>query len=143
MQPISSWRESVIELPWETAGRVLAAVLTSDEWSSDREQLVGRTNIHFVVAVRGIEVAAETLRFPLIADSPDLRHPLTGSIELCALDDRASTLRVGLRADLAEEFQDHHLTVRESIASLADVLSRTIAAAAAPPLDDAGVPSLS
>ena len=137
MQPITAFRTSTIDMPWETCGRVLAKVLTADEWSSERAHLVGRTRLHFVVAVRGIEAAEEALRFRLIADSPDLRHPLTGWVELCPDQAQRSELRVALHANLAEEPPESHLMVREAIASLADVLGRTIAAAAAPPAEEA------
>ena len=136
MQPITTTRESVIDLPWESCGRVLGTILTSDEWSSERAHLVGRTRLHFIVAVRGVEAAMQALRFRLIGDSPDLRHPLTGWVELVPADARTSTLRVVLHANLSEEPSESHLTLREAIASLADVLGRTIAAAASPPLVD-------
>ena len=135
MQPITAFRTSTLDMPWETCGRVLAQILTSDEWSSERAHLVGRTRLHFIVAVRGVEAVEDALRFRLIADSPDLRHPLTGWVELCP-DEPRSELRVSLRANLAEEPPESHLMVREAIASLADVLGRTITAAVAPPAEE-------
>jgi hypothetical protein len=108
---------------------MLGAMLTSDDWAGERAHLVGRTNMHFVVAVRGIDAAGDSLMFRLIADSPDLRQPLLGAIELRPHGTR-SALTVKLTANLDEEPTRFHLGLREAIASLADVLVRTLAAAA-------------
>lgn len=135
MNEITSYRESVTRLPYRECGRVLGAVLTSDEWSGERAHLVGRTGMHFVVAVRGVDAANDTMRFRLIADSPDLRHPVSGRIELRPKTPSSTALSVTLRADLDAEPLREHLLIREAIASLSEVLGRTI-------LDVAHVPAL-
>src|SRR5690348_14825771 len=81
MEPVTAVRQTVIEMPWSCSGKLLGAMLTSDNWSADRAHLVGRTNSPFVVAVRSVEAANDSLLFRLIADSPELRHPLVGAIE--------------------------------------------------------------
>src|SRR5450755_3838714 len=126
MQPITAYRETHIELPWAVCTRQLAAILTSEDWSSERKTLVGRTNHHFVIAVRRMEAAHESLLFRLIADSPELRHPLTGYVEVRPASGSATAMTVMLTANLDDDPAHVHLSVRESIASLADVLSRTI-----------------
>ena len=136
VQPITAFRESFVDLPWPACSRALAQVLTSDDWSSERAQLVGRTSLHFAIALRGIESASDSVRFRLIADSPDLRHPLTGHVEVAAARSGGSSVRVALRADLSEEPSESHLMMRESIASLADVLGRTLTALVEPPVDE-------
>lgn len=128
----------MVEQPWDSGARVLAQVLTSDEWSSERAHLVGRTRLHFVVAVRGVETVQNGIRFRFIADSPDLRHPLTGFVELESSGPGRSMLRVTLHANLSDEPPDQHLMVREAIASLADVLGRTMAEALAPTPAESG-----
>ena len=67
-----------------------------------------------------------------VADSPDRLHPLTGYVEVRRKTEKTTALNVMLRANLDEEPLRLHLGVRESISSLADVLSGTIAAAARP-----------
>jgi hypothetical protein len=130
MTPMTAIRQTVIDLPWSASSRLLGAMLTSDEWASDRAHLVGRTNIHFVIAVRSVEAAEDSLRFRFIADSPDLRHPVVGSIELIPTANRETALTVGLTANLDEEPARLHLGLREALTSLADILVRTIAATA-------------
>jgi hypothetical protein len=130
MTPMTAIRQTVIDLPWSASGRLLGAMLTSDEWASDRAHLVGMTNIHFVIAVRSVEAAEDSLRFRFIADSPDLRHPVVGSIELLPASNRETALTVGLTANLDEEPTRLHLGLRETLTSLADILVRTIAATA-------------
>jgi len=130
MNPLTALRQTVIDMPWSASGRLLGAMLTSDDWANERAHLVGRTNIHFVVAVRSVEAANDALLFRLIADSPDLRHPLVGAIELRPHPIRATALTVELRANLDEEPARAHLGLREAITSLADVLVRTIEATA-------------
>ena len=144
MHEITSYRESVTPLPYRECGRVLGAVLTSDEWSGERAHLVGRTGMHFVVAVRGVDSANDAMRFRLIADSPDLRHPVAGRIELRPKTTSSTALSVTLRADLDHEPPREHLLIREAIASLSEVLGRTILDAAHAPAEDreyAGVAS--
>ena len=137
MTEITASRESIAELPWKVCSRVLVAVLTSDEWSGERAHLVGRTGMHFSVAVRVVEAATDALRFRFLADSPDLRHPLTGKIDLRPEPPTSTALTVTLRANLDEEPPHTHLILREAIASLAEVLGRVIfEAAAAPATDD-------
>jgi hypothetical protein len=127
MTPITALRQTVIDLPWSASSRLLGAMLTSYEWASDRMHLVGRTNMHFVVAVRSVEAAEDTLRFRFIADSPDLHHPVVGSIELLRVAKRQTALTVQLKANLDEEPTRFHLGLREALTSLADILVRTIA----------------
>jgi len=127
MKSMTTLRQTVIDLPWSASSRLLGAMLTSDAWSSDRAHLVGRTSQHFVVAVRSVEAANESLRFRLIAGSSELRHPLTGSIELHPDTHHDTALTVQLTANLDEEPERFHLSLREAIASLADVLVRTVA----------------
>jgi hypothetical protein len=144
MNEITSFRESVAPLPYRECGRVLAAVLTSDEWSGERAHLVGRTGMHFVVAVRGIDAANDAVRFRVIADSPDLRHPVAGRVELRPKTASSTALSVMLRADLDSEPPRDHLLIREAIASLSEVLGRTILDVAHVPADEgryAGVAS--
>ncbi len=136
MQPITALRESFVGMPWLACSRELAQVLTSDDWSNERAHLVGRTRLHFVIAVRGVEYAVASARFQIIADSPDLRHPLTGHVELVPAPANGSTMRVVLTANLSEEPADNHLMIREVIASLADVLGRTLTAVLEPPVDE-------
>jgi len=130
MRPISALRQAVLDLPWSASSRLLGAMLTSDAWATDRAHLVGRTNVHFVVAVRSIEAAEDSLLFRLIADSPDLRHPLVGNIELRPDSREATALTIGLTANLDDEPPRYHMGLREAITSLADVLVRTIEATA-------------
>ena|SRR5438552_9313625 len=132
MEPITAYREAIIDLPWMESKNVIGSFLTSEEWSSERKHLVGRTSLHFVVAVRRVEAAYESLLLRLIADSPDRLHPLTGYVEVRRKTEKTTALNVMLRANLDEEPLRLHLGVRESISSLADVLSGTIAAAARP-----------
>ncbi len=130
MKPMTAMRQTVIDLPWSASSRLLGAMLTSDDWATDRAHLVGRTNLHFVVAVRSVEAAVDSLLFRFIADSPDLRHPCVGAIELCPGANRMTALTVQLTANLDEEPTRFHLSLREAITSLADVLVRTITATA-------------
>jgi len=130
MRPMTTLRHAVVDLPWSASSRLLGAMLTSDTWSADRAHLVGRTNLHFVVAVRSVEAAEDSLLFRLIADSPDLRHPLVGNIELRPDSRQATAVTVGLTANLDDEPARYHLGLREAITSLADVLVRTIEATA-------------
>jgi len=130
VERITARREATIDLPWSASSRLLGALLTSDEWSSERAHLVGRTNLHFVVAVRSVEAAGDSLRFRIIGDSPDLRHPVVGTVELLREAAGLTVARVQLTANLDEEPQHFHLALREAIASLAEVLIRTIAATA-------------
>ena len=83
--------------------------------------------MHFVVAVRSVEAAEDTLRFRFIADSPDLRHPVGGNIELRRVGNLQTALIVQLKANLDEEPTRFHLGLREAFTSLADILVRTIA----------------
>jgi len=137
MNEITARRESIAELPWKVCSRVLAAVLTSDDWSGERAHIVGRTGMHFIIAVRVVEAATEAARFRFIADSPDLRHPVSGTIDLRPEGLRATALTVTLRANLDEEPPRDHLIMREAIASLAEALGRTILGIAqVPAVDD-------
>lgn len=137
MNEIIARRESIADLPWKVCSRVLGAVLTSDDWSGERAHLVGRTGMLFIVAVRIVEAATDAVRFRFIADSPDLRHPITGKIDLHPEPPASTALTVILRANLDEEPPHSHLIVREAIASLAETLSRTILdAARLPAVDD-------
>jgi hypothetical protein len=133
MKEITARRETIADLPWKVCSRVLSAVLTSDDWSGERAHLVGRTGMHFVVAVRVVEAATESVRFRFIADSPDLRHPITGKIDLQPQSPSATSLVVVLQANLDEEPSCSHLFVREAIASLAEALGRTVLEAARVP----------
>lgn len=133
MNEITACRESVAELPWKVCSRVLAAVLTSEEWSGERAHIVGRTGMHFVVAVRVIEAATDALRFRFIADSPDLRHPVMGRIDLRPEASTSTVVAVTLQANLDEEPPREHTIVREAVASLAEALGRTIVDAARMP----------
>lgn len=130
MTPMTALRQTIIDSPWCSSSRLLGAMLTSDDWADEGAHLVGRTKMHFVVAVRSIEAAGDSLVLRLIADSPDLRHPLVGAIELRPDPTRATALTVKLTANLDEEPTRFHLGLREAITSLADVLLRTIAVAA-------------
>ena len=130
MTPVTALRQTVIDSPWSSSSRLLGAMLTSDDWAGERAHLVGRTNIHFVIAARSIESAGDSLLFHVIADSPDLHHPLVGAIELHPHPICATALTVTLTANLDEEPTRFHLGLREAITSLADVLVRTIGAAA-------------
>jgi len=136
MKHITSYRESVSSLPWKECGRVLTALLTSEEWSGERVRLVGRNGMHFVIAVRGLERADDVLVFRLIADSPDLRHPLTGHVEIRPKTKSSTAIGLMVRANLDEEPAQFHLAMRESLTSLSDVLARTIVAAARIPSRD-------
>ena len=137
MNEITARRESIADLPWKVCSRVLGAVLTSDDWSGERAHLVGRTGMRFAVAVRIVEAAADAARFRFIADSPDLRHPITGKIDLHPEAPASTALTVVLRANLGEEPPHSHLIVREAIASLAETLGRSILEAArVPAVDD-------
>jgi len=137
MNEITARRESIAELPWKVCSRVLAAVLTSDDWSGERAHIVGRTGMHFIIAVRVVEAATEAARFRFIADSPDLRHTVSGTIDLRPEGLRATALTVTLRANLDEEPPRDHLIMREAIASLAEALGRTILGIAqVPAVDD-------
>jgi hypothetical protein len=126
MNPLTALRQTVIDMPWSASSRLLGAMLTSDDWANERAHFIGRTNIHFVVAVRSVEATNQSLLFRLIADSPDLRHPLVGAIELRPHPIRSTALTVELRANLDEEPARAHMGLREAITSLADVLLRTI-----------------
>ena len=136
MNEITARRESIADLSWKVCSRVLGAILTSDDWSGERAHLVGRTGMHFVVAVRVVEAATDAARFRFIADSPDLRHPVTGRIDLHPESPSSTSLTVVLQANLDEEPPHVHLMVREAIASLAEALSRTIFEAATAPAVD-------
>lgn len=137
MNEITASRESIADLPWRVCSRVLAAVLTSDDWSGERAHIVGRTGMHFVVAVRVVEAATEAVRFRFIADSPDLRHPVMGRIDLRPEPPASTALTVTLRANLDEDPPQAHLIVREAIASLAEALGQAIIdAARIPAVDD-------
>lgn len=136
MTEITASRETIADLPWKVCSRVLTAVLTGDEWSGERSHLVGRTGMHFVVAVRVVEAATDAVRFRFIADSPDLRHPVTGRIDLRPEPPASTALTVSLRANLDEEPPHSHIIVREAIASLAETLGRTILHAATVPGSD-------
>jgi len=92
--------------------------------------------MHFVVAVRVVEAATEAVRFRFIADSPDLRHPVTGRIDLRPEASTSTAVTVTLRANLDEEPPREHVIVREAVASLAEALSRTIVDAARMPAAD-------
>jgi hypothetical protein len=138
MNEITASRESIAELPWKACNRVLAAVLTSDDWSGERAHIVGRTGMHFVVAVRVVEAATEAVRFRFIADSPDLRHPVMGRIDLRPEAPTSTAITVTLRANLDEEPPREHAVVREAVASLAEALSRTIVDVARMPAVDDG-----
>lgn len=130
MEPIFAQRQTTLDLPWSASSRTFGAVLTSDDWSSERRHLVGRTNMLFSVAVRCVEAAQHSVRFRLIGDSPDLRHPVVGSIELTPTEDHETLMTVALTANIDEEPRTGHLGLREAITSLADVLMRTAAATA-------------
>ena len=132
MQRITTFRESVIDMPWCQSGRLFSAILTSDGWSSKRAHLIGWTRHHFVVAVRQVEAATDSLRFRLIANAPELAHPLGGQVELWPSTDERSALRVELSATLGEELVGGHVTMREAMSTLADELVRTIADLALP-----------
>lgn len=137
MNEITAYRESVAPLSWHECSRILGAVLTSAEWSGERAHLVGRTGMHFVVAVRIVEAGQEAMRFRFIADSPDLRHPVTGRIDLRPKTASSTALGVTLRANLDEEPPREHRYVREAIASLSEVLGRMVLDAAhVPAVDD-------
>ncbi|HET9342414.1 MAG TPA: hypothetical protein VFO25_05845 [Candidatus Eremiobacteraceae bacterium] len=137
MNEITAFRESIAGLPWKVCSRVLAAVLTSDEWSGERAHIVGRTGMHFVVAVRVVEAATDAARFRFIADSPDLRHPVMGRIDLHPEALTSTAVTVTLRANLDAEPPREHAIVREAVASLAEALCRTIVeAACVPAVDD-------
>jgi hypothetical protein len=130
MDSITTYRETEVRVPWVVCGRRLADVLTADEWSLERAHLIGRTHVHFVVAVRGFAAARESIRFSLIADSPDLRHAVTGFVELRPTSGVSTSLSVSLVAALDAGAHRYHRDAREAIASLADVLATTIEAAA-------------
>ncbi|HYK53444.1 MAG TPA: hypothetical protein VEV38_07935 [Candidatus Eremiobacteraceae bacterium] len=137
MNEITARRESIADLPWKVCSRILGVVLTSDDWSGERAHVVGRTGMHFVVAVRIVEATTDAVRFRFIADSPDLRHPVTGRIDLHPEAPASTALTVVLRANLDEELPHDHLMVREAISSLAEALGRTILEAAkVPAVDD-------
>jgi hypothetical protein len=129
MEPITTYRETDVDVPWNACVRILTEILTADEWSGERAHLVGRTNLRFTVAVRYVEAAFESVRFRLIADSPDLHHPISGFVEVRQKSRRSTALTVTIVANLADEARRYHLGVREATASLADVLSTTIATA--------------
>jgi|GEM_PF-5901684 len=129
MEPITTFRETDVDVPWNSCVRTLTEILTADEWSGERARLVGRTNLHFAVAVRNIESAFESVRFRLIADSPDLEHPIMGYVEVRQKSRTSTALTVTVAADLTGEARRVHMGMREAVASLADVLSRTIATA--------------
>ncbi|HEY5093888.1 MAG TPA: hypothetical protein VII69_02095 [Candidatus Eremiobacteraceae bacterium] len=129
MEPITTYRQTDVDVPWNACVRILTEILTAEEWSGERARLVGRTNLHFAVAVRHIEAAFESVRFRLIADSPDLHHPISGFVELRRKSRTSTALTVTIAANLAEEARRYHLGMREAIASLADVLTTTIATA--------------
>jgi hypothetical protein len=130
LEPIIAQRQTTLDVPWSASSQTFGAVLTSDDWSSERRHLVGRTNMLFSVAVRSVEAAQNSVRFRLIGDSPDLRHPVFGSIELTPTADQETLMTVALTANMDEEPHTGHLGLREAIMSLADVLMRTAAATA-------------
>ena len=126
MKPLSATRRSAIDAPWHECSRFIASILTSEEWSGERAHLVGRTDLHFVVATRGVEFAEDSLLFHVLGDSPDLRHPIAGHVEISRDPEGTTTLEVVLTANMDEESPSHHLALREAIASLAETLVRTI-----------------
>jgi hypothetical protein len=69
--------------------------------------------VFFVVAVRRVEAAYQSLLFRIIADSPDLRHPVTGYVEIRPQSTAATTLTVSLKAHLEDEGVRYHLGLRE------------------------------
>jgi hypothetical protein len=129
MELITTFRETNVDLPWSSCGRLLAGLLTSEDSMCDRAHLVGRTHLRFVIAVQRVEAAHESMRFCLIADSPDLHRPIRGFVEVRPRSSTSTALTVSLVANLDDEARRHHLGVREAIASLADVLTTTIATA--------------
>lgn len=130
MDTITASREAQVEKPWNACSHRLADLLTAEERSAERAHLIGRTHVHFVVAVRRFEAANNAVRFGLIADSPDFLHPVTGFVEVCPTSNVSTTLRVSLVAALDEEARGYHVRVREAISSLAETLTSTIATAA-------------
>jgi len=134
MQPITAYRESTIELSWPECGRILGAVLTSPEWSSERARIVSRGQLLFAVAVRRVETAHDSLLFRIVADSPDVRHPLFGFIETRPYGD-ATALTVMIAGNLDDVPARDHISVREAVAGLADVLGSTLVAALSPPAE--------
>ena len=139
MKEIIARRELIASLPWRECGRILGSVLTSDDWAGERTRIVGRTGMHFAVAVRLVEAATDAIRFRFLADSPDLRHPVAGWIDLQPEPPTSTAITVTLRANLDEEPPREHLILREAIASLAEALGRTVVdAARAPAVDDRG-----
>jgi len=130
MNQISAMRDSIIDLPWTTCSRFVAAMLTSDAWSPERAHLTGRTNLHFTIAARRFDAGSSSLNIRFLGTSPDLRHPLQGSVELRTATQSSTAILVCMDADLDQEPVSSHLQVREAIASLAETLVRTIAAAA-------------
>jgi len=130
MDSITTYRQTEVNVPWVAYGRRLGDILTADAWSAERAHLIGRTHVRFVVAIRGVEAARESVRFSLIADSPDLRHPVTGFVEVRPASSDSTSLCVSLEVVLDDGVTRYHQNAREAIASLADVLTTTIAAAA-------------
>jgi hypothetical protein len=127
---ITASREAHVHMPWRACVLQLADILTADERSGERAHLIGRTHVHFVVAVQRIDVARDAMRFGVIADSPDFLHPVTGFVEAWPDSGASTTLRVSLVAALDEEALCYHVRVREAIASLAETLTSKIATAA-------------
>ncbi len=130
MNTITASREAQVERPWNACSHRLAELVTAEERSSERAHLIGRTHVHFVVAVQRFEAASNAVRFGLIADSPDFLHPVTGFVEVSPTSNFCTTLRVSLVAALDEEARGYHVRTREAIASLAETLTSTIASAA-------------
>jgi hypothetical protein len=132
MQRITTFRESVIDMPWCQSGHLFSAILTSDGWSTQKAHLIGWTRHQFIVAVRQVEAATDSLRFRLVANAPDLAHPLGGQVELWPSTGDRSAVRVELSANLGEELTGGYVTMREAMSSLADELVRTVADLALP-----------
>ena len=130
MDCVTTQRDTQVHAPWTACVRRLGDILTSEAWSAKRAHLIGRTHVRFVVAVRGFEAARESIRFSLIADSPDLRHPITGFVEVRPATSASTSVSVSLVAALDDGATRYHQSAREAIASLAEVLSTTVAAAA-------------
>jgi hypothetical protein len=130
MECITTRRETQVYAPWTACGRRLGDIFTSQARSAERARLIGRTHVRFVVAVRGFEAARESIRFSLIADSPDLRHPITGFVEVRPATSASTSVCVSLVAPLDDGATRYHQNAREAIASLAEVLTTAIEAAA-------------
>lgn len=137
MEPITAYRVSTIDLPWTECRRVLGAVLTSPEWSPERTRIVSRGQQLFAVAVRRVETAHESVLFRIIGDSPDVRHPVFGFVEIRPSSEGATSLTVMIAGNLDDVPARHHMAVREAVSGLADALGSTIVAAASPPTEAA------